>query len=296
MSKFDLSKMSKKEMRAFKKKAIIAGVILFLVFIKGCCVPYLQAKKAHEEELQRLAEEAANAQEEEEPRELTDEQKMKVKILKKYGVPPEGFEYNEDGELLSLGDPSISAEDTAYAYLKAVTVLDFESVARYSRNSSVVKKYQSFYDNDSDYATQFKRKFYKEALKSIQVDKAVDNSIFTNSTKIYTFKVSCLDLSNKDFWKDDATDIFNDLYKYYKYESDSTKAKNYIYDYILKWYSRKKAPRTTMQIDLTLTQVSGGGWVVTNDQDINNYCLYKDGELVNSYILECYRNWVDSLD
>ena len=297
MSKFDLSKMSKKEMRAFKKKAIIVGVILFLVFIKGCCVPYLQAKKAHEEELQRLAEEAAKHKDDDKPKErLSDEEKLSRKILRKYGVPPEGFEYNEDGELLSLGDPTISAEDTAYAYLKALTVLDFESVERYSRKSQVVKKYKSYYDKDSNYSTQFKRKFYKEALKSIQIDKAVDNSIFTRSTKIYTFEVSCLDLSDKDFWKDDANQIFNDLYKYYRYESDSTKAKNYIYDYILKWYSRAKAPRTTMQIDLTLSQVSGGGWVVTDDSDIDTYCQYKDGELVNTYILDCYRDWVDDLE
>ena len=296
MSKLDLTKMSKKELRAFKKKAIIVGILLFIVFIKGCCMPYLEAKKAQEEELRRL-EEASEKEEKkkEEPVRLTDEQKKQLKILKRYGTPPDGFEYDEDGNLLSLGDPNISAEDTAYAYLRALTVLDFESVERYSRKSSVVKKYKSFYENDSDYGTQFKRKFYKEALKSIQVDKVVDNSIFTESTKIYTFQVSCLDLSDKDFWKDDANKIFNELYKYYRYESDSTKAKNYIYEYILKWYSRDKAPRTTMQIDLTLSQVTGGGWVVTDDQDIDTYCQYRDGELVNSYILECYRDWTDSL-
>lgn len=295
MGKLDLTKMSKKEMKAFKKKAIIVGILLFIVFIKGCCVPYLEAKRAHEEELQRLAEAAKEEENKNDKIVLTEEQKKQVKILKKYGTPPEGFEYDEDGTLLSLGDPTISAEDTAYAFLRALTVLDFETVERYSRKSSVVKKYKSYYDKDSDYSTQFKRKFYKEALKSIQIDKVVDNSIFTESTKIYTFQVSCLDLSDKDFWKDDANKIFNELYKYYRYESDSTKAKNYIYEYILKWYSRDKAPRTTMQIDLTLTQVSGGGWVVTDDQDIDTYCQYRDGELVNSYILECYRDWADSL-
>lgn len=295
MGKLDLTKMTKKEMKAFKKKAIIVGILLFIVFIRGCCVPYLEAKKAHEEELQRLAEEAKEEDNKNDKLVLTDEQKKQVKILRKYGTPPEGFEYDEDGTLLSLGDPNISAEDTAYAFLRALTVLDFETVERYSRKSSVVKKYKSYYDKDSDYSTQFKRKFYKEALKSIQIDKVVDNSIFTESTKIYTFQVSCLDLSDKDFWKDDANKIFNELYKYYRYESDSTKAKNYIYEYILKWYSRDKAPRTTMQIDLTLTQVSGGGWVVTDDQDIDTYCQYRDGELVNSYILECYRDWADSL-
>ena len=51
-----------------------------------------------------------------------------------------------------------------------------------------------------------------------------------------------------------------------------------------------------MQIDLTLSQVSGGGWVVTDDTDIDTYCQYKDGELVNSYILDCYRDWVDDLE
>lgn len=295
MGKLDLTKMTKKEMKAFKKKAIIVGILLFIVFIKGCCVPYLEAKKAHEEELQRLAEAAKEEENKNDKIVLTEEQKKQVKILQKYGTPPEGFEYDEDGTLLSLGDPTISAEDTAYAFLRALTVLDFETVERYSRKSSVVKKYKSYYDKDSDYSTQFKRKFYKEALKSIQIDKVVDNSIFTESTKIYTFQVSCLDLSDKDFWKDDANKIFNELYKYYRYESDSTKAKNYIYEYILKWYSRDKAPRTTMQIDLTLTQVSGGGWVVTDDQDIDTYCQYRDGELVNSYILECYRDWADSL-
>ena len=276
-----------------KVKKILIGVgvvILILVVCRACGgsepeqttdTSTLSEDVAVQEELTPEQEKAQD--------DLAEQERLSVR----YGKSPEGFKWDDDGNLVALGDASMTAEEVAYAYMKAVAVLDFDTAGRYSRSSNVVTTYMGYYD-DADYTMGFKRKMYKEVLKSVIVDKISDKAVFSDSSSIFTFDIEAIDLANKDFWKPDADTIYNNLFTYYRDEADVTKGKQYIYDYILGWYSSEKAPKKKLQVEVTVSKIETGAWVVTKDDDLDKYCQYAEGELVNGYIYECYTNWLES--
>ena len=220
---------------------------------------------------------------------------MQPELVKSYGKVPEGFIWESDGSLLSLGDKSMSAEDVVYAYLRGLSSLDISTVERYSRSSKVVESYSTYFDDknkNTDYMDQFLRTMYKESLLSLQVKGIESNAVFAANKQVFTVKVSMLDLTNKDFWKKDEMEIYKNLYLYDQDEADTTKSDIYLYNYISDYYKSDNAVLRDVTFDITVQKYPDldSGWLVSIDNDVDDACSYKDGKLVVSYIKEMYRN------
>ena len=215
------------------------------------------------------------------------------KLISKYGKLPDGYIWDYDGELLSLGDRSMTAEEVLYAYLNGIRTLDLSMAQKYSRKSSVVKAYENYFnsqDKDLDYKDSFMRNMYKEVMLSIEPIEVVDNAVFAENKQVFTIKIKLLDLTDKDFWENDKLDIYNNLFVYSKDESDNTKGDIYLYDYVLGHYRSDKAKTREVTVDVTLEKYPDlkTGWLVSIDTDIDNLCKYSDGNIMVNYIQEMF--------
>lgn len=256
-----------------------------------------ERQKAIDAARQREAEEAAS-----EP-DLSNFNGSDVRLMESqddlvatYGAVPEGYIWDFDGTLLSLGDKSLSAEDVLYAYFNGVRSLDFSMVQKYSRNSTVFDTYNEYFSSDNknvDYYDSFLRNMYKEVLLSIQVDKVVDVSVFANNKQVYTVEITMLDLSNKDFWRKDEDEIYNNLYVYSLDESDSAKSESYLYDYVLNYYKNNKALVQTKTVNIVVEKYKDldTGWLVSDDSELDSICKYKEGNLTVSYIQSQFNDY-----
>lgn len=274
------------DLKKHKTAIIIGGVLFGVVLLSSGC----NALRHREVEVDSTP--VTSTKDKDSKPKMTDEEREQERLTKMYGEAPEGFKWKDGGDLLSLGDTSLTAEEVAYNYLKSASMMDFDMLQRSSQNSKVAKTYQNFYE-DSSYSDAFKRKMYKLVLKSMTINELTDSALFANDKYIFTFSINALDLTEKDFWKQDKDTIFNNLKAYYREEEDSTKASQYIYEYILNHYSSDNPPMKDVSVELTVTKNDEGAWLVTDDTDLNNLCKYTDGETVNSYIYECYRDWYD---
>lgn len=285
------------------KKVLIGGLI-FVIILLLILAPILRkrvtAKKAQEE---------AQKQEQVEKEKQkdtgvtnsgtgTDKYLMQIqdRLKARFGEAPEGYIRNQDGTLQSLGDKDKSSEDVLYAYLRSLSILDFSTVQKYTRKSSVVKTYNEFFDSknsSNDYKDAFIRKMYKETLLSIEVKGVEDQAIFASNKIVYTVKLKILDLTNKDFWLEDREEIFKNLMAIDE-EGDTTKSEQYIYDYVINKYSKSKDKLTReVRLDLTLEKFAdlGSGWLVSIDKELDDNFKYKDGKLFTTYVLEQFRNY-----
>lgn len=221
---------------------------------------------------------------------------MQPRLIQRYGALPDGYIWSEGGEVLSLGNTDLSAEESMYAFLNGIRTLDFSSAQLYSRNSSVVSRYNSFYESSearyASYSDNFYRNMYTLVLMSLQTHKVINTATFAENKQVFTVEIEMLDLSDKDFWLEDKNDIFETLYLYENGEDDSTKSEQYVYEYILKHYEDPNAKRRTVTVNLTLEKdpTLGTGWLVTIDKDIDNYCYYTDGTYINKFIISQYRD------
>ena len=285
------------------KKVLIGGLI-FVIILLLILAPILRkrvtAKKTQEE---------AQKQEQVEKEKQkdtgvtnsgtgTDKYLMQIqdRLKARFGEAPEGYIRNQDGTLQSLGDKDKSSEDVLYAYLRSLSILDFSTVQKYTRKSSVVKTYNEFFDSknsSNDYKDAFIRKMYKETLLSIEVKGVEDQAIFASNKIVYTVKLKILDLTNKDFWLEDREEIFKNLMAIDE-EGDTTKSEQYIYDYVINKYSKSKDKLTReVRLDLTLEKFAdlGSGWLVSIDKELDDNFKYKDGKLFTTYVLEQFRNF-----
>lgn len=227
---------------------------------------------------------------------------MQPDLIKSYGKLPDGYIWNLDGTLLSLGDKSMSAEEVVYAYLNGLKSLDFSSVQKFSRDSVVVNTYENYFtelNKSTDYNDSFIRNIYRESLLSMQIDGIVNTSVFAENKQVFTVKVNMLDLTKKDFWLNDKEEIYKNLKIYSSDQSDSTKAEIYLYDYISRFYASGEADRRDVTFDITLQKYPDldTGWLVSIDTDIDSACRYADGKLVVSYINEQFgKEGLDYLD
>lgn len=283
-----------------KKRLILGILILFVVLLifRGCSSS-IRDKRAREKAIEDA--QAQSEMQATEPDTLNTEGMSEDSILlqqqpdlvKAFGKVPEGYIWNTDGTILSLGDKSMSAEDVVYAYLNGIRTLDFSMAQKYSRNSLVVQNYENYFnstDLDTDYFDSFMRNMYKEALLSIQVEGITDNTVFAENKQVFTVKLKMLDLTQKDFWEKDKYDIYNTLYVYSSDESDSTKGEMYLYDYVLSYYQSDDAATRDVTVNLTVERYPDldTGWLVSVDSDINAACNYTDGTLMVSYINKMY--------
>lgn len=289
------------------KKAVI-GVILVVVFIIFLISGFINTEKekdkekAKEELRQQMEEEISNAEGEVSDNILLN---MQSDLIAAYGKLPEGYIWETDGSLLSLGDKSMSAEDVVYAYINGLRTLDLSMVQKYSRGSSVINTYEGYFndqDKNTDYTDHFIRNMYKQALLSIVVEKIEDVTTFAENKQVISVKVTMLDLTQKDFWLNDKETIYKNLKLYGSDESDSTKADMYLYEYILDYYSSEEAVTREVTFDLTLQKYSDldTGWLISVDTDVDSACRYLDGKLVVNYINEQYleegKDYLESID
>ena len=217
-----------------------------------------------------------------------------TELVQKYGDLPEGYLWDMDGTLLSLGDPDATAEEALYAYLNGIRTLDFSSAQRFSRGSFVVNRYEQFFDantaRDDSYQDNFLRNMYTLVLMSIQPKGVTNTAVFTENKQVFTIELEMIDLSSKDFWEADKYDLYETLYIYSQDESDYTKMEEYVYNYVLDYYKSDRATHRNVTVNVTVEKYAGlrTGWLITVDKDIDNYCYYTDGNLVSRYIINSF--------
>ena len=218
---------------------------------------------------------------------------LQAQLRARYGNPPEGFEWSEDGSLVSLGNSDLNAEDVMYNYIRALSLLDFSTAQRMSSNSQVYAKYSSFYEdvNDSDYYSEFLRKQFKQSLVSIEILDVTDTAVLADGTKYITIYLNVLDLPDKNFWEKDRQKIFETLRVYSETESDSIKANKYVYDYVYDAYSNGTIGKRKVTIELVVGKTAGGNWLVTNDAELYRVLAYQEGVDVAKYIISEYSEW-----
>lgn len=222
---------------------------------------------------------------------------MQEELRKNYGTPPKGFIWDISGELISLGDKSMSSEDVLYSYVRALSTLDFSIAEKYSRGASVVNTFSEYLSaqnaKQSDYQEAFLRNMYRVALTSLEVEEVESSAKFAKNKVSYTVRMNMLDLTSKDFWEKDKESLFRELDNFDYKENDSTKLDIFLYDYILKYYKSEDATKREVTFDITLERYPDidSGWLVSIDKDIDDAAKYTDGTLVTTYIKEKYRDW-----
>lgn len=229
-------------------------------------------------------------------------------LREKYGTPKEGFIWDVDGTLLSLGDASMAPDEVVYTYLRALNTLDFSTAEWVSRRASVVTSYSDYFDRNTsdtvDYKDQFFRDTYKQALLSLQVTSVDRAANFSANKQVYTVKGKMLDFTNKEFWLKDRDTIMNKLHSFSKSEGDKTKAELYLYQYVTKAYqdtidaqqqgieSQSGVPMRDVTFDITVQRypAQNSGWLVSIDKDLDLLCKYTDGNNIVTYIMDEYKD------
>ena len=56
---------------------------------------------------------------------LSEDDKLQAKLIAKYGQPPEGYKWKDDGSLIAISSNDYNAEQVVYAYLQNVSMLNF---------------------------------------------------------------------------------------------------------------------------------------------------------------------------
>ena len=271
--------------------AIVAGVI-GLIGLKNSL-----ERKASEEDAKQKAKEAA------EEYQRTHQQGtefsydydavLQKNLVKKYGDPPEGFKWSVTGDLVAVGSDTMNAEDVLYTYLRSLSMLDFYTAQEYSEDSNVVSTYQDYYANYGieDYYDDFLRKQYKYALTTLEILQIGDTAVFADGTENVTVKLNMIDLTDKDFWLKDKDTLFDTLFNYKVYQDDDTKADQYLYDYIYKLYEKGSLPKKEVDVEIVLGKSSGGGWLVTNDKELDAALGYDWGTDIAKFIQDEYQQY-----
>ena len=278
-------------------KQTVAGIIAFIFIISAFAISsHMRTERDKQERLAAAEAERLAAEEAKKNAPVYDyDEELQKSLVEKFGEPPEGFKWSVTGELVAVGTDTMTAEDIVYTYIRALSILDFSTAQRYSETSSVIKTYQGFYSevtkNITDYYSNFLRKQYKTALTTLELKEVKDTSVFADGTETVTLTINSLDLQDKDFWRKDQDKLFEDMRVFDETESDSTKKEQYLYDYIYSCYEDGTIGKRESDIELVLTKDNGGGWLVSNDEELNAKLSYEWGVDAASYINSEFRDW-----
>lgn len=215
-----------------------------------------------------------------------------------YGKAPKGFLWDQGGVLLSRGDHSMSAEDVVYTFLRSASTLDLASVQKFSRNSSVLERFEEVTSSQSynnSYKDNFLNNSYREAMLSVEVLGIENIAVFASNKQSFSVKIKMLDLSNKDFWLKDKENLFNQLRKIDDIETDTAKAENLIYEYITEYYkSNVNDLKKEFKINLTVEKFVDvdSGWLVSIDKELDNRAQNREGVVLADYINSQFRDWL----
>lgn len=284
-----------------KKQAIIGAVIIAFIFIfssyskhrKQVELEERRKQVEQERELEEKRKQAENANNNTEN--LSKAELQQQAFIKEWGTPPEGFRWDKKGNLVATSSEELTSEEVLYSYLKALAILDFSTVEKYSYTSMVDSTYLGYFRESglgkTSYYNQFLRKEYKYALTTLEIDSVGDVAIFSDGTSIATVNLKVVDLTDKDFWKNDKDTIFKTLRSYYETEDDSAKAEQYVYDYIYQAYQQDLVKKRNISVEIKLDKVNLGGWLISDDTDLDMALRYDKGVNVADYIIECYNDW-----
>lgn len=297
-----------KEHLKFVIPIALISVLIVISIIRGI-TGNIEAKKKQEEadkltnELMQQAQEAAAEAGEDTPDSLI--MQMQDDLVASFGKVPEGYIWDLDGSLLSQGDKSLTAEEVVYSYFRGLQSLDMSTVQKFSRGSLVVSTYGGYFsetNKNTDYTDQFLRNMYRSSLLSMQIEGVENSTNFAENKMVFTVKAKMLDLTQKEFWKDDKAEIYKNLRIFDADESDSTRADIYLYEYISNYYSSDEAALRDVSFDITVQRYPDldTGWLVSVDTDVDSACRYADGKLVVSYIQDQFRteglDYLESLE
>lgn len=214
-----------------------------------------------------------------------------------WGKAPDGFRWDDDGNLVAISSDDMNSEEVLWSYLRALSILDFSSVKKYSSTSMVYNTYENYFSDsalgNTSYYQQFIRKVYKLVLTTLEVDGITNIAVFPDGTNIATVKVKLLDLTDKDFWRADENNLYQVLRGYNERETDNTKASQYLYDYIYENYEKGNVDKRSVTLEIKLTKVNKGGWLISDDTDLSMAISYENGVNIADYILECYNEWYE---
>lgn len=281
-------KITKNHIVAF---AVVAGVIGMLGL--NSSLKKQQERAAAAEEARKRAEEFQKNNNQSTEFNYDYDAVLQKNLVKKYGDPPEGFKWSVTGELVAIGSDTMTAEDVLYTYLRSLSMLDFYTAQEYSQDSNVVSTYQDYYNNYGveDYYDDFLRKQYKYALTTLEILQIGDTAVFADGTENVTVKLNMIDLTNKDFWLQDKDTLFDNLFQYNVYQDDDTKAEQYLYDYIYGLYEKGSLPKKEVDVEIVLGKSAGGGWLVTNDKELDAALGYDWGTDIAKFIQDQYQDY-----
>lgn len=278
---------------------IVLGFIIMAIVVYSAVTGVVQSKQDDEanSKAQEAAEKAAKlAASKSKGNSVDVHDVIQKQLAAQYGTAPEGFEWSYDGSLVAIGnDDNSTCEDVVYMFMRSLSILDFSTAERYSTNSGVISSYKSYYSDVSDqinnYYSNFLRKQFKESLTSLEINKVADTAVFSDGTEYVTMNVSCLDLTDKDFWRKDRKKLWKQLRIYKETEEDNVKLEQYVYDYIYSKYLDGTVKKKKHDIEITVTKDNGSGWLVSGDGELDAVLQYENGVDVAKYILDDFDNW-----
>lgn len=225
---------------------------------------------------------------------LSYHDQRQLELQERYGIAPEGFEWDIQGNLVPLGSDTMSAEDVIYTFVRSISMLNIAEAQKYSSDSKIIEDYQDYYENNLDivnYYDNFLRKQFTESMKSMEVEGISDTAVLADGTQYMTIKIKSLDLKNKDFWLADQEELFQNMRVFDETEEDDAKMEGYVYDYILQAYADGRVGKAESTVTVVVSKGGDGGWLVSNDSELGAVLEYKNGVDVAEYIMEGYEDW-----
>lgn len=281
-----------------KKQIIIGGIVIAVIgiFLGISSYKQKQADLQRIKEQEKAIEEANKSQSQAQGGYVSYEDALQQSLVEEYGEPPEGFKWDIMGELVALSSDDMSAEDVIHTYIRSISIMDFATAQRYAATSRVYDTYNNYYDEMTnvvtDYYQQFLRKQYTFAIKSIENLGIESNATMADGTQVVSVKLNILDLTDKDFWKDDMKEIYRQMRLFGESEDDDTKRDQYLYDYIYSKYEDGTIKKREVVCDFKIGKQKNGGWLIVDDSELNAYLSYDKGNDVAQYIIASYNDWL----
>lgn len=278
-----------------KKQIIIGGIIISII---GGGLAYSSYKE--NKEYQKRIEEQQKAIEAQQQQSnegvMSYEDAMQQSLVGQYGEPPEGFKWDILGNLVAVSSDDMSAEDVIHTYIRSISILDFATAQRYASSSKIYDTYNNYYDEITnvvtDYYNQFLRKQYTFAIQSIENLGIESTATMADGTQVMSVKLNVLDLTDKDFWRDDMQEIYKQMRVFGESEEDDTKRDQYLYDYIYSKYEDGTIGKREVVCDFKVGKQKNGGWLITDDSELNAYLKYDQGNDIAQYIISSYNDWL----
>lgn len=278
------------------KKQIIIGGIIIAVIGGGLAYSSYKENKEYQKRLEEQKKAIEAQQQQSNEGVMSYEDAMQQSLVEQYGEPPEGFKWDILGNLVALSSDDMSAEDVIHTYIRSISILDFATAQRYASSSKIYDTYNNYYDEITnvvtDYYNQFLRKQYTFAIQSIENLGIESTATMADGTQVMSVKLNVLDLTDKDFWRDDMQEIYRQMRVFGESEEDDTKRDQYLYDYIYSKYEDGTIGKREVVCDFKVGKQRNGGWLITDDSELNAYLKYDQGNDIAQYIISAYNDWL----